>query len=45
MKTTGTDFDKILPPVSRFSDSGRSAKKQTVIEKLRMFFEKYLGIG
>ena len=45
MKATGTDIDKILPPVSRFSDSGRSAKKQSVIEKLKMFFEKYLGLA
>lgn len=43
MKTTGTDIDKILPPVSRFSGS-RSVKKQGVIEKLMMFFEKYLGL-
>jgi type I restriction enzyme R subunit len=34
MKTTGTDIDKILSPVSRFSGSGRTAKKQGVIEKL-----------
>ena len=44
IKTTGTDIDKILPPVSRFSGTGRSAKKQGVIEKLMAFFEKYLGL-
>ncbi len=44
MKTTGTDIDKILPPVSRFSGGGRVAKKQGVIEKLMAFFEKYLGL-
>lgn len=44
MKTTGTDIDKILPPVSRFSGGGRAAKKQSVIEKLMAFFEKYLGL-
>lgn len=45
MKTTGTDIDKILPPISRFSGSGeRSIKKQGVIDKLLSFFEKYLGI-
>jgi type I restriction enzyme R subunit len=44
MKTTGTAFDKILPPVSRFSGGSRSAKKQSVIEKLLAFFEKYLGL-
>ena len=45
VKTTGTDIDKILPPVSRFGGSGRAAKKQTVIDKLKAFFEKYFGIG
>ena len=45
LKTTGTDVDKILPPVSRFSGGGkRVQKKQTVIEKLKAFFEKYLGL-
>jgi type I restriction enzyme R subunit len=45
VKTTGTDIDKILPPVSRFGgDGGRSAKKQGVIAKLMFFFEKYLGL-
>ena len=44
-KTTGTDIDKIMPPVSRFGGSGRAAKKQTVIDKLKAFFEKYFGIG
>ena len=31
VKTTGTDIEKILPPVSRLGGSGRAAKKQTVI--------------
>ena len=44
MKTTGTDIDKILPPVSRFSGGARATKKQGVIEKLMAFFEKYLGL-
>jgi type I restriction enzyme R subunit len=45
LKTTGTDIDKILPPTSRFgSGSGRTVKKQNVIEKLAVFFEKYLGL-
>jgi type I restriction enzyme R subunit len=44
LKTTGTDLDKILPPVSRFSGGNRTEKKQTVIDKLMRFFEKYLGI-
>ncbi|MDR2522380.1 MAG: type I restriction endonuclease subunit R, partial [Synergistaceae bacterium] len=44
LKTTGTDIDKILPPMSRFGGSKRAAKKQGIIEKLMGFFEKYLGL-
>lgn len=44
LKTTGTEFDRILPPVSRFSGE-RAVKKQTVIDKLAKFFEKYFGLG
>lgn len=45
IKTTGTDIDKILPPISRFSGgSNRALKKQTVIDKLKGFFEKYFGV-
>jgi type I restriction enzyme R subunit len=43
LKTTGTAIDKIMPPVSRFG-RGRAAKKQGIIEKLMIFFEKYLGL-
>jgi len=44
-KTTGTDIDKILPPVSRFSKEGnRTDTKQRVIDKLQLFFEKYHGL-
>jgi len=44
LRTTGTEFDKILPPVSRFSGGVRTAKKQSVIQKLIKFFEKYFGL-
>jgi len=44
LKTTGTDIDKIMPPVSRFGGGNRMAKKQSVIEKLMDFFEKYFGL-
>ena len=45
IKTVGTDIDRIMPPVSRFGGGNRSKKKQTVIDKLKIFFEKYFGIG
>lgn len=45
IKTTGTDIDKIMPPISRFGGGGREKKKQGIIEKLKAFFEKYFRIG
>ena len=47
LKTTGTDIDKLMPPVSRFGGGGgkRAAKKQGIIAKLASFFEKYLGVA
>lgn len=45
LKTTGTDIDKLMPPVSRFGGGGlRDKKKQGIIAKLKAFFEKYFGI-
>ena len=44
IRTTGTDIDKILPAMSRFGGGNRQEKKKTVIEKLKVFFEKYFGI-
>ena len=44
LKTTGTDIDKLLPPVSRFGGGNRAKKKLGVIEKLKGFFDKYLGL-
>ena len=44
LKTTGTDIDKLLPPVSRFGGGNRVEKKLGVIEKLKGFFDKYLGL-
>ena len=45
VKTTGTDIDKLMPPTSRFGGGNRAAKKQTIIEKLKAFFERFFGIG
>ena len=45
LKTTGTDLDKIMPPVSRFGGGGsRDKKKQNVLEKLKKLSEKYYGL-
>ena len=45
VKTTGTELDKILPPVSRFGGTGRAKKKQSVVDQLKRFFERFFGIG
>jgi len=44
LKTTGTDVDRILPPVSRFGGGNRAAKKDGIIAKLQAFFDKYFGL-
>ena len=45
VKTTGTDIDGLMPPISRFGGGNRAEKKRTVIEKLRAFFDRFFGIG
>ena len=45
LKTTGTDIDLILPPMSRFGGGNREEKKQAVIAKLQMLFERYKGLA
>ena len=44
MKTTGTDIDKLMPPMSRFG-GGREEKKQGVLKRLLDFFQRFFGIG
>ena len=44
VRTTGTDIDKILPPMSRFGGGNRQEKKKAAIEKLQGFFERYFGL-
>jgi len=44
--STGTAITRILPPLSRFSgDNGHALKKQTVLERLGAFFERYFGLA
>lgn len=44
--TTGTAITNVLPAVSRFSkNNGHSVKKQTVLDKLAAFFERYFGLA
>ncbi len=44
--TTGTAITKVLPPVSRFSPTGeRSKKRESVINKLTNFFERFFDIS
>lgn len=45
VKTVGTDIGKIMPPMSRFGGGNRTKKKQTIIEKIQRFFDKYFEIG
>ena len=45
LKTTGTEIDNLMPPMSRFAGGKRAETKQSIIDKLRAFFEKYFGIA
>ena len=44
--TTGTAITDVLPPVSRFSQTGeRSKKRESVLTKFTSFFEKFFDIS
>jgi type I restriction enzyme R subunit len=46
VSTTGTALAKVLPPVSRFSPGGeRSKKRESVLDKLSCFFERFFDIS
>ena len=45
LKSSGTSFAEILPPVSMFDkNNARAIKKNAVLDKLKLLFEKYLGL-
>lgn len=45
IQAVGTAFAKILPPVSRFSPTGDlTKKKETVLEKLKVYFDRFFDI-
>lgn len=45
LKTTGMHIESLLPPISIFSGNNKHYEiKQKVIERLKEYFEKYLGI-
>ena len=46
VQTTGTEIVDLLPPVSIFSkDNNITAKRETVIDKIIGFFNKFFGIS
>lgn len=45
VKTNGTDIEKILPPMRRFGGGNRAERKETIIKRVKKFFEKYFGLG
>ena len=45
-ETSGVVIDNITPPIRRFGVIGeRTKKKNEIIRKLKVFFEKYMGIS
>ena len=46
VQPTGTAIIKILPPVSRFGPAGgHAAKKESVLAKIGLFFERFFGLS
>lgn len=43
LKTIGTDLDKIMPPANPFDKRSRENKKG-IIERIKAFFDKYIGL-
>ena len=44
--TIGTRISKILPPISKFRpDGARTKKRESVLEKLKKFFERFFDIS
>lgn len=43
LKTIGTDLDKIMPPANPFDKRSRENKKG-IIDRIKAFFEKYIGL-
>ena len=44
IRTTGTAIEAILPPMSRFGGGNREEKKNRIIEKLKAFLSRFLGL-
>ena len=45
VQETGTAITRVLPPVSRFTQNGdRAKKRETVIEKIKEFFNRFFDI-
>ncbi|KWR72582.1 DEAD/DEAH box helicase [Arthrobacter sp. W1] len=46
LNTEGTAITKVLPPVSRFAkNGGHGERKQRVIKKFTVFFERFFGLS
>jgi type I restriction enzyme R subunit len=43
--TAGAAVTHILPPLSRFADDGYGIRKQTVLDRLAAFFDRYYALG
>ena len=43
-RTYGTEIVDLMPKLSRF-ESDRPAKKAAVVNRLKSFFDKFLGLG
>jgi type I restriction enzyme R subunit len=44
LRTTGTEINDLMPPISRFREQGRDEKKNKIIELLLKIFERFFGL-
>ncbi|AGM24839.1 type I restriction endonuclease subunit R [Spiroplasma chrysopicola] len=44
VKTTGTNFNKILPPISRFGDGNYYKTRERVITEIQKYFDQFYGL-
>lgn len=45
VKVLGTEIEKVLPPIRRFGGENKASRKQSIVDKILKFFNKYFGLG
>ena len=45
IKILGTEIEKVLPPMRLFGGGDKIKRKQGIVDKMLIFFNKYFGLG